>query len=560
MNHRSTEQPVYEDERLPPVVEPRQWPPAGWEWAVAVLGSVASMVLVAWLARDLWFFADAWDFVAFRDLNSLDSLLEPHGGHWSTPTVVLNRVLYSLAGLDYWPWHYIPRLIAYGGLCLVCWHTIRWRGADPTIALGVLGVLLVFGSSGWHNAATVGNPIALSASLVVARVLQDHDRPGPRERLLVGGLLALASAGLGVAILSGTSLAVLLARRLGRWWPSLAGAWAVYGIWYLSYNRGGSTTVDRSTNTLLEAPSVALEVIEAGLERTLQTPATWGATLSIAVGAAIVFLAARRRLGLFEGVFLATALAYLAMVVLTRIAAGQAQINAIRYGYNLTFLLVPVLIPQIRVHGNRALRWGLLGLIIAVGAGNVRQLDISTNFWEVRSQASRQVVETTAALIAAGEPADPTSAVDFRAGMLRVSGVQRLVADGWTPDGSDNPELQASARGQLRMRILPTANIRPGGVLTDVPIEDGCAVVPPDATLTTRVVDATTLRVEGPRNSIVRLLWLDDFGPGERLIEFTDALSTGRAFVSIVNPDAGAELTVVAPPQGRTTVCGLALS
>ena len=101
------------------------------EWGFVILLALLSIPIVTWLSRDLWFYADVWDYLTNREIGSVDDLLRPQVGHWGTPSVIQTRILYGTVGMDFWPGHLIPRLIEWAGLSVFCWTVLRRRGADP---------------------------------------------------------------------------------------------------------------------------------------------------------------------------------------------------------------------------------------------------------------------------------------------------------------------------------------------------------------------------------------------------------------------------------------------
>ena len=534
--------------------------PGTWEWGVAIGLALVSIALVVPTATELWFVQDSWDFLTQRSLSSPLTMLEPHAGHWQSPTAVLYQILLETVGLDYWPWYFIPRLVGYAGLGLLVWWTLRQRGAEPVIALGVLSVMLVLGASGWHNASTIGNLIVLASLYVVALIVANSQEVNRRDLAVVGSLmiLAIASSSLGLAAVAGLAISIGLYGRLRFWWPSIAVAVAVYGAWFMTLGGSRGPGPDLRFETLARVPGWTIEVFSAGLEKVLAIPPGLGVFVFVGMIGVIIVLAVRGKLGIFEISFLMVTVVYLAMITLVRIAAGQAQTGAVRYGFNLTFLLVPVLVPHLRFNVRRYVQIPVLAILIWLAIANLKDLNSVHGFWEARGQASREIVETAAALIAAGEPAVPTTSIDFpRAGMLTAARLEELVDEGWLPVGSSSESIIRLARGDLRVSVRPTGRI--GGVApTAAHGEAGCREIIPGESLILNVVRGGTISVEGLAGSSASLEWVDQHGIGIRHITL-GGRGEQAMYVTLAAPDDQAEVTITTD-SNPVIVCGLAES
>ena len=180
------------------------------EWALALVAAAASVALMCWVGRDMWFRLDVWDFLAGREAGSFDSWVRPHAGHLQAVTVGLHRLLYGLFGLDFWPWYYLPAIVGYAGLALLVWRVLLRRGADRGIAFAAYLVVLFLGVSAFLSSIAVGGLIVLALLLLVAERLDADAAPS----LLVKALVTLAflvmatSSSLGVAGLGACLLTV----------------------------------------------------------------------------------------------------------------------------------------------------------------------------------------------------------------------------------------------------------------------------------------------------------------------------------------------------------------
>ena len=203
-----------------------------------MLVALAAVAVTAYMARDMWFTSDEWEYLANRTAFDPGDLTRPIGGHWTTWSVLLLRGIYKAVGVDFWPWFYVPRLIGHTLLVTFIWRVMRRRGADPLVGIFAYAVLLVLGASGYQRALQVGNWAVYAALIICALVISRRpEDPTTRDRLIVAGALMVAVFGNGyaVAVIGGITVALLLARRIVIWIPSLIPAVVAYGIWYLTY-------------------------------------------------------------------------------------------------------------------------------------------------------------------------------------------------------------------------------------------------------------------------------------------------------------------------------------
>jgi hypothetical protein len=525
---------------------------AGLATAAAAFGAV----LIAWTARDSWFVFDHWDFLTKRELGSAADLFEPHAGHWQTYTVVLHRVLYAIAGMDFSPWYVIPRALFPSGVALAAFLAMRWRGTPRWLAWPVFGALLFSGVSGWHTSATIGNSLVHMGALATAVLVARTDQPGRGDLALAGLALtvALSASGLGLAVFGGTVLAVAASGRLRRWWPALAVPGAVYAAWYVAYGGGASSALDLSAETLRAAPRFAYDVVSAAVGRVLWASQWPDIVLVAGLGLAVGWAAHRRRLGIFEGILLAAAGVYLPMVVFRRVATGQASAEAIRYAYVLMMLIVPALVPTVRVT-RRLVKVGALAVAGVVLVGNVLVLRDDLAEWERIGQSSRRVVTAAADLLLAGEPALPAASPDPpRDGQLTVQGLRRLLDDGWRPQASLSADVVTVARGNIRLLAQEGFRTVERGPRTEAPLdEDGCAALRENGSIEMFVDRSGPISMTGGTGAVVAFEWSDSWGTGVMDV----SAGTGPWIVWLAGP--GDDVTVLrATAVGASVrVCGL---
>lgn len=500
---------------------------------VALLAALvlAGAVFILGTSRDLWFVGDFWGLVR-AEPGGLPILLEPHAGHPSLPQVLGAMFIAAVTGLgDAWPWSMVPRVLAWGGFLVVLWWVVRRRGADPRIALAAVAVLTAFGSTAWMAGWLPGGPVAVAAVLSAAVVVADVEDPTHPQVVRVAALLVLAAASSTTGLLGAASVCVvaLVSGRGRRWWPAAATLVTLYGAWRLAVDAttpGPSMTAE----VVLGAPGIALGIARAGYARLLTVPAAAGGVAGLLVAGLLLWAAARRRLDAYDAIILLWGALYLGAAISVRIAAGQASVLAIRYGYVIVLLTLALVLPRLRLPDGRVATTVVALVAVVLGVRNAQELGRGIDFWEARSVASRAVVESAAALVADGEPFVAAASIDApRAGMLTTDQVVDLVEGGWSPPRASEEAIE-QARGDLRVRLRPSS------------VGDGVRCVAVSATGTAAPATSFLLRAGGP--TVIRTS--DESGLGIQMVE--------RSGVWRVRLAAGTAVTLESEAAG-TEVC-----
>jgi hypothetical protein len=186
----------------------------------------------SWLGRDLWFFADDWDFIAFH--HNGDYLTAYNGHLWLFPIGIFHT-LYVTVGLGSYAPYRVVGLLAYAALGVILFVYARQRVQPEYAALAALSIL-------WFSSAqfNVLFPLLVNFSVPIAAtiaiwMLLDHDTVGCD--VAAGGLLALALASNSLALITVAAVGTeLLLRRapLRRWLPFVP-PFALWLLWYISY-------------------------------------------------------------------------------------------------------------------------------------------------------------------------------------------------------------------------------------------------------------------------------------------------------------------------------------
>ena len=535
------------------------------EWAGALAAALVAIAVVCYAGRDTWFRIDVWDFLMRSQDGSLQTWVRPHGGHLQLPAVALHRLLYATAGMDFWPWYYLPHVLGYAGLILFLWRILLRRGAERTVAFAAYLVLLFLGVAAFLSSIAVGSLIVVAALLVVAERIDADAAPSTRVRLVVAGalLLMVISSSLGVAGLLAALVVAAASRRLGRWWWCFLPAVAAYGAWYLAY--GGESTAGIGWGYLRHLPSETVRLLGSTVQELTGVGGrvmVWGAVSGLLLGAALVWLAWRRRLRRWDWILLGTVACYVLMILAVRASSGYS-VEQNRYSYNLIILATPLLVPHLHF-GKRwpaAARLAVLAVVAGYLLGyNVWQRLDLVNRIEYTSLRSRAGVEAVAAVLGDGEPAID----DLRLGGdllipatagLRVGDLRPLLADGWVPPPAD-PALVASLRPALRIHDADGIPADGAGAPFELPGVglNGCVVLKRGEPITAEVLRTGwfALRLQGRQSRAgVELTWRDQFGE----FKVNTILNRGRA-IQLAAPVGETHLTIRSGPRRVIRVCG----
>ncbi len=536
------------------------WLSARTELLVVAVLVVVAVVVTALMARDMWFLSDEWEYLANRSVTDLDSMLRPYGGHWTTVPTILIRGLNELFGIDFWPWYYIPRLIGHTALALMVWWTVRRRGLDPVLGLITLAVLLFLSASSYQRALQVGNWVVYAALIVTATMIERHARPSVRQQVVVAVALLVGVLGNGyaVAVLVGTTAAVLLARRLRTWLPALLPALLAYATWYLVYRDDIEPKPDLNLEKILLIPIASLRIVRGAVTAVTGLPSSVAVVLVLVLVAWVVSLALRRKLDIFDGIMIATLLTGLALLAIQRVAEHPEAAGRERYGYSVTVLLVLLIVPHLRLPTHRVAAAVVVAFgLFAIGA-NVVDLDRAIDINEDTGQLRRVRVEAGAVMMNAGEPVVPGPSEVVR--RLDTLELQSLVDHGYSPSPSVlDSELEAlvtQTRGNLRMRVVEPGAPRPRlGPPPNVPGDDSCAAVWPGRRLDVEVQDGGgALQVVQDAPNVIDMIWTDEFGRGR--VTFYDARP--RVGIELADPGpAGAEIAITVVTGRGFSICAL---
>jgi hypothetical protein len=373
-----------------PRIEPATLPLIGF---AALLALTAALILYETRATTLW--VDEWVWALERRGGGVNTLLEPHNGHFSLVPVVLYKLLFATAGLA----HYAPYRVLVVVAHLLC-AVLIFVYARPRLgawsALIAAALILTLGPA-WQNFLwpfQIGWLVSLAAALGAMLALDRADRRGDTLACVLIAL-ALASSGLGIPVAAGLLLEVLWRRQWRDAWIALAPL-ALYAAWWLAYQ---DTELVRGN--IVHAPGFAagaaagavgalsglseIRVDAGGAVDDAGAALAWGRPLAVAAAFVLAWrLAALRPLSARIVGLLAMALTFWLLTGLQRAHVGSP--DASRYLYVGAFFVV-----LIAVELARGLSLGgAPAVVVACAAGlvivsNLGDLRIGARY--LRSQA-----------------------------------------------------------------------------------------------------------------------------------------------------------------------------
>jgi hypothetical protein len=536
------------------------------EWIAGGLVAAVGVAITTYLARNMWFTSDEWEYLANRTAFNLGDLTRPVGGHWTTWSVLLLRGLYRAFGVDFWPWFYIPRLIGHTLLMTFIWRVMRHRGADPLIGIIAYAVLVLMGASGYQRALQVGNWAVYAALIICALVITRRpDEPTNKDRLIVAGALMVAVLGNGyaVAVIGGIVVTLLVARKILPWIPALIPPVVAYSIWYLRYRDDIRPKPELTPDKLLDIPWGAFRVIRTAVDAGTGLPTALAAVGVVLLLGWIAYLAYQRKFDIFDSIILCTFAIGLCLLVVQRISIDDAAATRLRYGYSVSVLLGVALVPHIRLAKNLLVQGAVVVVGLVMVAANIDQMKIAIDVRADVAQEARLLSVQAAEMIRAGEP--QVAGYSTLAHGLEIQELAHLIDDGYDPDPlpEDTIDLDlvtANARGALRMNLIdenrPRAGYQPPEgtpVTTDSDVDDdGCITLTQGDPVTGEVTGNGLLTFDKTRAQSLQLTWTDEYGEGTR---FFDDPDIRQAAVELAQPTDTAQLELLSP-LGELTVCG----
>jgi hypothetical protein len=397
---------------------------------------VTAAVVIAWLGRGWFFFYDEWGTISYRRQGGFAAFFAAHNGHLQAAVIAIYRVLFATVGLR----HYGAYRAVEIALHLVCaglfYIYLRRRGVDPVVALCCYSSLLFLGIA-WEVLFWPINAGFILPLICLLLVLISWDA-GWRGSVTITALLstlALASSGLGVAIVVGLGAEALLSRRGPRHLAALGVPLLGWIAWFLAIRphldpphtltripgaspHGDVGPVGTSLSNLRHLPRWLLHSLQDGLAAVTGTSSlVWAVVLGAAVMALLVW--AKRR-GTLNPRVIGLAIALGAFWVLTGLARAESQNpGASRYLYPAVLLLLLIVGESVRGVRLRLLLVGVLVVLTILG-----------------------VQKNVSIMNAVGKSAVVAFAKQ-KSEMAQLEGCRDRLPPGYTPDRKAMPAVQA---------------------------------------------------------------------------------------------------------------------
>jgi hypothetical protein len=206
------------------------------QWLPVVVATIAAATLIMRADRPWSFFLDEWGTIAYRRSGGVSAFLAPHNGHLQLVVIAIYRALFATVGLrHYWPYEAV-NLTLQAALALLVFGYAR-RRTHPLVAMAFMLVVLL-DSDGWQVllwAINIGFVVPMLSLVVCLLIWRQPARPRVDATMALLVALALASSGLGLAVVTG--VAVLVVASPDRWrraWIVLVPG-GLYLLWYVAY-------------------------------------------------------------------------------------------------------------------------------------------------------------------------------------------------------------------------------------------------------------------------------------------------------------------------------------
>jgi len=527
-----------------------------WEAGVVVALGLLYIVLVVFGERGDFFHIDAWKHLLRREIGSVSDIMAPVGGQIAIYNTIVMRIAYGVFGLSYSPWYSAIGATVWALTCGLAWWVLRRRGVHPIIRVGVVALMLFLWTGDFLAAWFIGNPVGLCAGLGALLLVVTVENPEWRHvgLLFLIAVAAVGAGGVGLGGVLSIAVALLLARRIRRWWPALVGSVLLYVVWYV-FERESTRILQPSfgPEAWLETGLTVVDMLRRALARLLLLPIGFGWPLLVLLVAVVAWLAWRRRIDLFSGTLLLWMIAYLAMAAFAKVVPGVQSAGVTRYSFYACVLLLLAFAPLLRIP---SIRWVQSTVVVGVAVLT------AANGWlmwgKMRSRVEihdhiKPRLEAVARLLDNGEPHVP-----FRLSISDITDEEllQLVVDGWEPRQTLTESSEKWARGQLRMetyqRRQPGYTTISESAVTDALLDDGCVSLPAEDSFAVHVLGASVLRLEVSIPMRIRLRWEDSYGLGTMSVDVEDVI-----FLVTAEPDGLTLLQISSGAETSLEVCGL---
>jgi hypothetical protein len=540
--------------------------------AVHLASLAGAFAALMYVSRNIWFFADDWEFLARRRHGTTIGVWVPHNEHWSTVPILVYRALYDLVGLRSYRPYMAVLLVVHLLLAHLLWRWMRRSGAGAWIATALAAMFLLLGA-GWECLLF---PFAMNFSGALlfgfaALLLADHDgRFGPRDvAAWAVAVVALMWSGVAVSMVAIMGIAVLLRRGVLAALATVSVPAAVYLAWFAAVGHHNANTTPASRAQLLEVPTFVWVGLTRGVEGITGLP---GAGPVLVLALLVLLLRQRDAARHRAAVAVAAALGAVALLALTgvgRIALGVDAAAAPRYAYAIGALLLvgTAIVVTEPGRSSAAITAVVLAAVAAFTVQGAGQLVTAARARvavlappEHQILAAARMVETGEPLIA-GPAALPEPRYSFD---MPLDALRQLVGEGafgTVPEQPPESRLAAALQLQVAVGPEPAVDGGPGPRLGEAPaaarVTGGCARLHGAGPVFVRLLFAEPgwVSVTPSAGGDLTVAMATSADPSLVSAPRTFPLTAGRtAVLSVSAADAA---PVVSLPAGDDVVCGL---
>lgn len=308
--------------------------------------SVGAFTWILYLTRTFDFFYDDWDFVLSAYRWHLRDYFEPHNHHWTLVPQLIYTVLLQTTGMRSYVPFMVVLLLLHVAAAVLLFLLVRRRSGD-LLGLIAASMLLFLGRGSedliWAFQITFLGSVAFG---LFALLVLDTERGGPWRPVAasLSLLVALMCSGIGLLFWVASAADLALDPRRRRYLLALAAPAAVYGGWYLAFERSSA-----EPNLPLSSAAALVTFVPYGLGSAVaglfSLSSHWSQLALAALTAATAWAAAewyrsRRLDSRVVGALSALVIQYL-LIGLTRAQVGDGEAAAPRYVYvGAVFLLL----------------------------------------------------------------------------------------------------------------------------------------------------------------------------------------------------------------------------
>ncbi len=442
-----------------------QLDPSGEWWGVRA--HYASLVIgglvLFWIGRHHWFFADDWEFVTRRGVMGDPhlGLFVPHTQHWSTGPILIWRLLLSVFGLH----SYVPfmalNVMFHLAVVHLIWRLARRGGASAWVSSALAALFMVASSNGYN--AFWAFQIAFNGTIAIGLlVLLLAEHTGELQRGRKWGVAVLATVMMtfsSIAVPLLVAIGLLLAVRHGRRYVLLIlPAACAFAVWFVLVGRHpipGNDAVGIHPELSLSILGPSLMFVARGLSGAVGAPFLVGSLGSVALTVLVGWWCWTHRRDLVRASAGAAAAAVAGILFFVLAAVARSTSDAddplqARYLYVAGALLLPLTIVALdstvrRVAGlHRVAVPLLLALICALVLANLVELRTLARDQAIIEQTLGGRVVGAATQIREGRPYIANSAPEPQLSFdVLMSDLVVLLDQGWVPtaDALQEPEL-----------------------------------------------------------------------------------------------------------------------